>query len=217
MEEDKITIICPQCRKKTRIPNVGVPTRTVKCSSCQFKGSLMLFQIDTPKLTTSNSNIQRGTPTVVDSTSYRQTSSNSNSGATIIEQHSNIGGCNTIEQDGGTMIESLRVATPPSIGCLQVISTGQKYTLKQGTNIIGRQHPTSQATIQIATNDGYMSRQHMRIDVLPAGNHLEYRISDNNSTNKVTLNGKLLNPGDIVMLRSEDRITIGHTDFLFTI
>ena len=216
MEEDKITIICPQCRKKTRIPNAGVPTRTVKCASCQFKGSLMLFQIDTPKPAASN-NIQRGTPTVIDSSSYRQNPSNTNSGATIIEQRSNTNGCTTIGQNGGTMIESPRVATTPSIGYLQIVLTGQKYVLKQGTNIIGRQHPTSQATIQIATNDGYMSRQHMKIDVLPAGNHMEYRISDNNSTNKVTLNGKQLNPGDIVMLRSGDKITIGHTDLLFTI
>lgn len=216
MEEDKITVICPQCRKKTRIPNAGVPTRTVKCGHCQFKGPLMLFQIEVPKPAASNS-IQRGTPTVIDSTSYSQTSSKTNSGATVIEQRSNANGGIAIEKNGETMVESPQVVMPPSIGYFQIVSTGQKYALKQGTNIIGRQHPTSQATIQIATNDGYMSRQHMKIDVLPAGNHMEYRISDNNSTNKVTLNGRQLTPGDIVMLRSGDRITIGHTDLLFTI
>lgn len=40
---------------------------------------------------------------------------------------------------------------------------GQKYPLGFGNNVIGRKATTSQATVQIATDDRYMSRQHLAI------------------------------------------------------
>ena len=39
---------------------------------------------------------------------------------------------------------------------------GQKYPLGIGSNVIGRKATTSQATVQIATDDRYMSRQHQK-------------------------------------------------------
>ena len=42
---------------------------------------------------------------------------------------------------------------------------GQKYPLGFGNNVIGRKATTSQATVQIATDDRYMSRQHLAIQV----------------------------------------------------
>lgn len=204
MEAEKITIICPQCKKKTRVPNIGLPTRGVTCANCKYKGSLMLFQIVNTSQPAQPAASIKSSPA---------------SGATLIEQPrvAERRPAMPPPRNGATIIETPQAEPVPAIGYLQVASTNQKYTLSQGTNIIGRQHPTSQATIQIATNDGYMSRQHMKIDVFPAGNKLEHRLSDNNSTNKVTLNGKQLNPGDIIILRPGDKITIGHTDLLFMI
>ncbi len=207
MEEEKILIICPKCKTKTKIKKEGKPTRTVKCCNkeCQYTGSLMQFGIaeaQPPKVAPQPSAYSPSCPTEIGVASHY---------APPIPAEQ------PVPDDGGTMIERPPVGrdVPPAIGYLQV-AIGEKYPLKIGANIVGRQHPTSQATIQIATNDGYMSRQHMRVDVIPAsGNRMEYRISDNNSTNQLSINGQVLAQGDIVILRSGDRITIGHTDLIF--
>lgn len=100
-------------------------------------------------------------------------------------------------------------------GALKVLSTGTLFTLKAGANIVGRQHPTGHADIAIPCDDNYMSRHHIKIEGFTTGNGTEYRLSDNNSTNKVKLNGNLLPEGDIVVLKSGDRIIIGHTEIEF--
>lgn len=100
-------------------------------------------------------------------------------------------------------------------GTLKVLSTGMLFPLKTGSNIIGRQHPTGHADIAIPCDDYYMSRHHIKIEGVPINNGIEYRLSDNNSTNKVKLNGSLLPQGDIVVLKPNDRIVIGHTEIEF--
>lgn len=100
-------------------------------------------------------------------------------------------------------------------GWLKVVSTGNRFPLKTGSNIVGREHPTGHADIAIPCNDNYMSRHHIKIEGVITSKGTEYRLSDNNSTNKVKLNGSTLPPGDIVILKSGDRIIIGHTQIEF--
>lgn len=217
-----MTVVCPKCKSRTTIKKEGKPTRGVKCSNkeCSFLGSLMQFgkvEEQVSHVRPQPSMYGQGTPTVISSPtsispSRQPVSSSATNGGTIIEAS-----YSSSPADGGTMIENRPVqrAAPPAIGYLQTV-TGEKYSLAVGANIVGRQHPTSQATLQIVTNDGYMSRQHMKIEVIPTSNgRMEYRASDNNSTNRLTTNGQLMAPGDIVILKSGDRITIGHTDLVF--
>lgn len=207
MEDDKIVAVCPRCQKGTVVKSGGDSTRIIKCSNkeCQFKGSLMKFRIRhlrdevAPQSPVHN----QSCPTDIASVNYPAFGQS---------------GC-SIPADGGTMIKNYPTQKNalPAIGYLQV-ATGEKYSLKVGSNIVGRQHPTSQATLQILTNDGYMSRQHMKIDVIPNSNgRMEYQINDNNSKNQTSINGQILAQGDIVFLKPGDKITIGHTDLIFKI
>lgn len=227
MEEDKMTVLCPRCKKGTKIKKEGSPIRTVKCCNkeCGYIGSLMQFQkkeeTETPGSSERGFAPAFGGGSVATVIGRSATTFAERGGATIINQQGarlSSSGATEVGYGNGTTMISGSVTTPkPEIGVLQVVSNGQKYRLSVGANIIGRQHSTSQATVQIATDDGYMSRQHMRIDVLPAGYGYEYRISDNNSTNKLTLNGSILAPGDIVILKPSDKITIGRTNLVFII
>ena len=58
---------------------------------------------------------------------------------------------------------------------------GQKYSLGFGNNVIGRKATTSQATVQIATDDRYMSRQHLVIQVIKASTD-KVRVVNSTST-----------------------------------
>lgn len=61
---------------------------------------------------------------------------------------------------------------------------GQKYPLGFGNNVIGRKATTSQATVQIATDDRYMSRQHLAIQVIKASTD-KVRVVVSNYHNKM--------------------------------
>ena len=66
---------------------------------------------------------------------------------------------------------------------------GRQYTLRSGRNIIGRQGDTSEATVQIATNDMYMSRQHCVITVTQHGDgRVRAKISNYQNKNKTMIN-----------------------------
>lgn len=209
MEEEKIVIYCPICKKGTKIKKEGSPMRTVKCCNkeCAYTNSLIQFQREEQGISGSVAPVSTSQAAA---TVFLPQGADipSQNGSTMINRPMSIA-------PGATVFETQPVRAKPAIGSLQVIANGQKYKLASGTNIIGRQHPSSQATIQIATDDGYMSRQHMRIDVFPSGSGFQYRISDNNSKNSLTLNGSVLGSGDVVMLNPGDRITIGRTNLVF--
>lgn len=103
--------------------------------------------------------------------------------------------------------------TVADIGQIRVIDTNEVQFLNEGQNIIGRRAQTGTADIKIS-NDMYMSRQHVRIDVIKNENGFEHRLVEINSKNIVKLNGKPINRGDIIILKFGDTMTLGTTEIM---
>lgn len=93
-----------------------------------------------------------------------------------------------------------------------------KIVLQRGLNSIGRKTPSSKSAIQLETSDGYMSKNHINIDLIMKPDYtFEHRLSDNGSTNGTCLNKEKIDPEDVIILRPGDLIRIGHTTFKFTL
>ena len=97
------------------------------------------------------------------------------------------------------------------IGQIRVISTNEIQWLKVGNNVIGRRASTGTADIKIS-NDMYMSRRHVQIDVVKKPMGYEHRLVEIGSTNIIELNHKSINRGDIIVLKFGDILTLGKTD-----
>ena len=97
------------------------------------------------------------------------------------------------------------------IGQIRVISTNEIQWLKPGNNVIGRRASTSTADIKIS-NDMYMSRRHVQIDVIKKPMGYEHRLVEIGSTNIIKLNHRPINRGDIIVLNFGDVLTLGKTD-----
>lgn len=125
---------------------------------------------------------------------------------------SGINSCGT--NTGGAPTELLNSDKPRQTGTayIRLVAGGRKFPLAKGHNIIGRKATTGNADIQIE-GDMYMSRSHVRIDVIPEIG--EYRLVEISSKNIVQLNNKPLNRGDIVLLHSGDRLIFGKTEVIF--
>jgi len=101
-----------------------------------------------------------------------------------------------------------------SNGCLLwgSLFSKKKYRLKMGSNTIGRKD--SQKPSDLEFDDPEMSRQSVRIDVMP-GN--EFMFNVNKSLNPVMVNGKTIYQGFCIKLRDDDEITMGKTTITFRI
>lgn len=99
------------------------------------------------------------------------------------------------------------------IGQIRVTATNEIQFLREGQNIIGRRAQTGTADIKIST-DMYMSRQHVRIDVVRKAIGYEHHLVEINSTNIVKLNGRPINRGDVLILKFGDTMTLGTTDIV---
>lgn len=95
---------------------------------------------------------------------------------------------------------------------------GVAYPLAEGQNIIGRKGTTSKATVQIGTDDMYMSRQHATIvlSTLPDGS-LKAVLSNYQNKNATSVDGQDIEPGDQIRLTDGNRITMGRTTLIFRI
>lgn len=100
------------------------------------------------------------------------------------------------------------------IGQIRVKATGEVQFLKAGQNIIGRRAQTGTADIKIS-NDMYMSRQHVEIDVVQKAGGYEHHLVEINSKNIVKLNGRPINRGDVLIMKFGDTLTLGATDIVF--
>ena len=114
------------------------------------------------------------------------------------------------------LIQPLRMTT----GHLSVIANDdtpeQTFPLQEGSYTIGRKSNASNATIGIVTTDKSMSREHIRIDVKKdAKGGYKHYLSDNNSKNHTLYNSNYLEDGEIVVLKNNDEIIIGHTVLRF--
>ena len=98
----------------------------------------------------------------------------------------------------------------------RLVFEDQPYFLEEGQNIIGRKGNTSKATVQIATDDRYMSRQHCSITIttLPDGTKKAV-LSNYQNKNLTTIDGQEIEKGDAIRLVNGNRITMGHTTVVF--
>ena len=88
----------------------------------------------------------------------------------------------------------------------------QKYPLEFGNNVIGRKATTSQATVQIVTDDRYMSRQHLAIQVIKvSSDKVRVVVANYHNKNASFVNGQLLNEGDQLILSEGSTIKMGNT------
>lgn len=88
---------------------------------------------------------------------------------------------------------------------------GQKYPLGFGNNVIGRK-----ATVQIASDDRYMSRQHLVIQVIKVStDKVRVVVSNYHNKNASYVNGQLLNEGDQLVLTEGSIIKMGNTTVVY--
>lgn len=118
------------------------------------------------------------------------------------------------QQQGGDTI----LGKKPSEGHLRPVLSymGRDYPLNIGENIIGRKAPTSQASVQIDTDDHYMSRQHARISVtsLPDGSK-KVVISNFKNKNATAIDGMTLVDDDALILQPGNHILMGNTTIIY--
>ncbi|MDR2969344.1 MAG: zinc-ribbon domain-containing protein [Tannerellaceae bacterium] len=126
-------------------------------------------------------------------------------------------GKNNFQSDSDTtLVQPLKTG----IGRLTVLADGeteeQMFPLYEGTCVVGRRSPASNAVIGIETNDRSMSREHIRIEVKKdsKGGYKHY-LSDNNSRNHTLYNSSFLEKGEVVVLNNNDEIVIGRTVIRF--
>ena len=112
--------------------------------------------------------------------------------------------------------EETRTATAPQgkPGLLEDAG-GMSYSLSLGINTIGRKASSSTATVQIATTDRTMSRNHAIIEVRDAGGQLIPLFRNAANKNPSRLNGVLVAQGDQLILNNGDRIQLGNTILTF--
>ena len=108
------------------------------------------------------------------------------------------------------------VSSSKSKATAKLLFHGIDYELEEGQNIIGRKGTTSKATVQIDTDDHYMSRQHCSITVktLPDGTK-KFVLSNYQNKNLTTVDGLEIANGDVIRLSDGNSITMGHTTITF--
>jgi hypothetical protein len=119
---------------------------------------------------------------------------------------------------GGGLSGATQLYTPTqkATATAKLTFEGKDYSLEEGQNIIGRKGTTSKATVQIATEDRYMSRQHCSITVstLPDGTKKAV-LSNYQNKNLTTIDGQEIETGDAIRLVNGNCVTMGHTTVIF--
>lgn len=127
------------------------------------------------------------------------------------------GGNNGATILGGTIGGATQLGpSPKKESSARLVFEDMPYFLEEGQNIVGRKGNTSKATIQIATEDRYMSRQHCSITVttLPDGTKKAV-LSNYQNKNLTTIDGQEIETGDAIRLVNGNRIKMGHTTVVF--
>ena len=126
-------------------------------------------------------------------------------------------------EDGATQLGGRPVSGETQLGGFNVMHNScylkfgdKRYDLQVGSNSVGRKANSSQADVQIDTEDRYMSRQHAIINVrrLPDGS-IKCDISNDKNKNATSINGALLLQGDAIVLHDGDLIQMGNTTVTF--
>jgi len=96
-----------------------------------------------------------------------------------------------------------------SIGWLEC--NGQRYNLKEGTNVVGRKASTSRADVQLSISDMYVSREHLLIRVHNSASGLVVTATNYKNKNNTWLNGTVLAAGEVINLVNGTTIKMGET------
>lgn len=91
----------------------------------------------------------------------------------------------------------------------------RSYPLAIGLNTVGRKAPSSQASLQIETDDRYMSRRHAKIEVKEVAGIRQAIISNDQNKNATYVDGQELQSGDAVILRDGSEIIMGKTHVIY--
>ena len=187
-------IKCPNCNAVLDVQNPkDEPLRKIKCPNCKAELLVKFPPLKVPeKPLEGETFIATPKKSVVDS------------GAT---------------QLAGSSYGATQLVTPnekPKMSNARLVFEDQPYFLSEGQNIIGRKGNTSKATVQIATDDRYMSRQHCSITIttLPDGTKKAV-LSNYQNKNLTTIDGQEIETGDAIRLVNGNRITMGHTTVVF--
>lgn len=105
-----------------------------------------------------------------------------------------------------------------SPGYLLDRKTGKEYPLREGRLVVGRkpQNSPPKADIAIVTNDMYMSREHLNVDVMfGQDGHFHVYVSNAKNQNPTFVNDEPLEDGNKVGVRHGDIIKLGETPLQF--
>lgn len=195
-------IKCPNCNAVLDVQNPkNELLKKIKCPNCKAE-----LQVKFPPLKAPEKPLDAETfiatpkkPTI----DYGETQlADGNNGATIL---------------GGAMAGATQLgSSPKKESSARLVFEDRPYFLGEGQNIIGRKGNTSKATVQIATEDRYMSRQHCSITVttLPDGTKKAV-LSNYQNKNLTSVDGQEIETGDAIRLVNGNRITMGHTTVVF--
>lgn len=113
--------------------------------------------------------------------------------------------------------ETLFIKSASDVGFPVLILNGIKYRLSLGHNTVGRESPSSTATLQLPVSDPYMSRINVFLDITKTDmGTWQVVISSCNDRNLAKVNGHPLEMGNRIILQDGNRIGLGHTELLFT-
>ena len=112
--------------------------------------------------------------------------------------------------------DETRIGAAPqtTVGVL-VDANGASYPLRMGFNTVGRKASSSTATVQIATDDRTMSRNHSVIEVRSAGGQLLHIFKNGANKNPSYHNDVMVGQGDQLILNNGDRLKLGSTVLTF--
>lgn len=129
-------------------------------------------------------------------------------------QQSNDFSCET--QLGGGSSGGTQASASQQVATL--VYEGRGYPLAEGRNVVGRQGTTSKATVQIATNDHFMSRQHCIINVTTSADGRKKAVISNfQNKNDTSINGYKIGSGDAIILQDGNTITMGETTITYNL
>ena len=195
-------IKCPSCGVLLDVRNSqNEAVKMITCPQCKTQLRVMFSQqhAATPQ--------SFGEPQYVSNSDGETQYVNRDNGATrYVGRHS------SASQSDETLLAGKKEEVTPGY----LLYGGQKYPLEFDNNVIGRKATTSQATVQIATDDRYMSRQHLTIQVfkVPTGN-VRVVASNYHNKNASYVNGQLLNEGDQLVLTEGSIIKMGNTTVVY--
>lgn len=93
----------------------------------------------------------------------------------------------------------------------------KKYPLRLGRNLVGRASKTSNADVQIPTNDNQMSREHAIINIKRIADGSLRTLIRNFKDNLVTIVKDMqLETNDEVVLTNGTNLIMGHTSIVYT-